>query len=177
MRITILLIVLTLCIGGVAQQAAKTPEPRVPASNPQFNALKTLAGEWETKTPDGQVATENYRVVSGGSAIILDQKVPGESNMITMFHPNGQLTVATHYCSMGNQPRMVATPSSDTKTIHFTFKDITNDDGKSGSMRNLTIHLLDNDHHVQDWTWRGPDGKEQTESFRYTRVSSAAPGQ
>src|SRR3954465_1698553 len=93
--------------------------------------------------------------------LFLEQNMPGESNMITMFHPDGQKTVATHYCSMGNQPRMVADASSNTKEIEFKFKEITNDDGKSGSMKALTIVLLDKDHHNQIWTWADPSGKEQ----------------
>src|SRR5690348_2005622 len=89
-------------------------EPRVAARNPQFDALKTLAGDWSGKF-EGRAGTASYRVVSGDTAIILDQQAPGEGNMITMFHPDGQKTVATHYCSMGNQPRMVADATPDTK--------------------------------------------------------------
>jgi hypothetical protein len=164
-----------LCLLG--SFAALAQEPKVPASNPQFNALKSLAGDWEMKMPDGKVATQNYRLVSDGSAIILDQNVPGETaNMITMFHPDGQRTVATHYCAMGNQPRMVADVSNETKNISFNFKDITNDDGKSGSMRALTVVLIDKDHHNQVWTWRDPSGKEQQETFRFERSHSSAQG-
>lgn len=155
---------------------AAAQEPKVPASNPQFNALKSLAGDWQMKLPDGKVATENYRIVSADSAIILEQQMPGEGNMITMFHPDGQKTVATHYCSMGNQPRMVADASSNTKEIPFQFKDITNDDGKSGSMKALTIVLVDKDHHKQLWTWSDAGGKQQTETFEFSRVTSAPPG-
>jgi hypothetical protein len=170
---TLLAAVLLLAVTAGAQK----PEPKVAASNPQFNALKTLAGDWTMKTPDGKTVTETYRVVSGDSAIILDQRMPEEEgSMITMFHPDGQRTVATHYCAMGNQPRMIADASNDTKTIAFKFKDITNDDGKSGSMRDLTIVLIDNDHHNQVWTWQDPSGKQQTETFKYTRNHAASPG-
>ena len=157
--------------------SAQTPEPKVPAGNPQFNALKTLAGEWTIKMPDGKVGTQTYRVVSGDSAIILEQNVPGEGSMITMFHPDGQRTVATHYCSMGNQPRMIAAASADTKTIPFKFKDVTNDDGKSGSMRDLTIVFIDKDHHNQVWTWQDSNGKQDTVTFKYTRAKSSPQGE
>jgi hypothetical protein len=170
MRRTPLFFLLLLSAVLVAQ------EPKVPAGNPQFDALKTLAGDWQLKLPDGKIGTESYKVVSGGSAILLDQNPPGEPDMITMFHPDGQKTVATHYCSMGNQPRMVADASSDTKTIKFDFKDITNDDGKSGSMRALTIVLIDKNHHNQIWTWRGGDGKEQQDTFNFERASEPAQG-
>jgi hypothetical protein len=155
--------------------AAQDPEPKVRASNPQFDALKTLSGEWTMPLPDGKTGTETYRLVSGNSAIILEQHLPGEANMITMFHPDGQKTVATHYCAMGNQPRMVA-EGTNTKDIAFKFKDITNDDGKSGSMRDLTIVLIDKDHH-NVWTWEDAKGKQQVETFKYTRSTSSPQGQ
>jgi hypothetical protein len=169
---TIFVLTILVTLSAIAQE----PEPRVPAANPQFNALKTLAGEWIMAMPDGKTASQTYRVVSGDSAILLDTNVPGESNMITMFNPDGQRTVATHYCSMGNQPRMVSS-GTDTKNIAFKFKDVTNDDGKSGSMRDLTIVLVDKDHHNQIWTWQDAKGKQQVETFKFTRAASSAPGQ
>ena len=153
-------------------------QPRVAAHNPQFDALKTLAGDWSSMQPDCSIGkgSSKYRVVSDSSAIILEMNSPGvDENMITMFHPDGQRTVATHYCSMGNQPRMVADASSDIKRIPFKFKDITNDDGKSGSMRDLTIVLLDKDHHDQIWTWQDAKGHQETETFHLVRAN--APGQ
>lgn len=177
MRIAMLTLCVCLSTAALAQSSGAKSEPKVAASNPQFNALKTLAGEWEMKLSNGRVATETYRVVSSNSAIILDQNMPGEAaNMITMFHPDGQKTVATHYCAMGNQPRMVADASSDTKEVHFAFKDITNDDGKSGAMRELTIVLLDKNHHNQIWTWVDGSGKEETTTFKFARSGSTAQG-
>jgi hypothetical protein len=172
--LTLTLAALLLNLSAFAQNQEP---PKVPAANPQFNALKTLAGDWTMKTRDGKTAARTYRVVSSESAIILEQNMPGEANIITMFHPDGQRTVATHYCSMGNQPRMVAAASKHTKTIPFKFKDITNDDGKSGSMRDLTIVLIDKHHHNQVWTWQDAKGKQQTETFKYAPVPGSGQGQ
>ncbi len=174
-RITILAFTLLFTSAGIAQQTDK-PEPRVPADNPQFNALKALAGDWTMTLPDGQTAMQSYTIVSGNSAIMLDQHMPGEGNMITMFHPDGQETVATHYCAMGNQPRMVS-DGTDTRNIAFKFKDITNDDGRSGSMRDLTIVILDKNHHNQIWTWQDASGKQQTKTFKFTRAKSSDAGE
>ncbi len=170
--LTLTLATLLLATAAVAQEK----EHKVKATNPQFDALKALAGEWTITLPDGTKSSQTYRVVSGDSAIILDQNVPGEGSMITMFHPDGQKTVATHYCSMGNQPRMVS-DGTDTKDIAFKFKDITNDEGKAGSMRDLTIVIIDKDHHNQVWTWQDAKGKQEVETFKYTRASAASQGQ
>lgn len=169
MKSHIMLLTLLLASGLAFGQ-----EHKVKINNPRFDALRTLAGDWEGKV-DGKVGTETYAVVSGDSAIMLEQRMPeeGAGNMITMFHTDGDRLVATHYCAMGNQPRMISEPSNDTKVIAFKFKDLTNDDGKSGSMRDLTIRLIDKDHHVQEWTWVGPDGKSSTVQFEYSRVKTA----
>lgn len=174
MRRFITLTLVTLFLATTA--FAADPEPKVKATNPQFDALKTLAGEWTITLQDGTKSSQTYRIVSGGSAIILDQNVPGAGSMITMFHPDGQKTVATHYCSMGNQPRMVS-EGTDTKNIAFKFKDITNDEGKAGSMRELTVVIVDKNHHNHIWTWQDAKGKQDVETFKYTRTSAPAQGQ
>jgi hypothetical protein len=170
MRKVLALAVVLFTLSALAQ------EPRATAHNPQFDALKALAGDWTSKLDGGRVGTGNYRIVSGNSAIILDQQAPGEGNMITMFHPDGQKTLATHYCSMGNQPRMVADASSETNRIQFKFKDVTNDDGKSGFMRDLTIVFLDKDHHDQIWTWQDGSGKQESTTLHYVRANAPVQG-
>jgi hypothetical protein len=74
-----------------------------------FERLKSLAGTWEGKAGHAQpseAATVTYRVASGGS-VVEETLFPGTPHeMISMYHlVDGQL-VLTHYCSMGNQPRM-----------------------------------------------------------------------
>jgi hypothetical protein len=88
--------------------------------------------------------------------------------MVTMYHRDGAGLVATHYCSMGNQPRMRAA-DGDAKTIRFRFADITNlakPDG--GHIKDLTVTFQDADHMTQEWT-SVENGKEQVEVFHWTR--------
>lgn len=85
-----------------------------------------------------------------------------------MYHRDGAGLVATHYCSIGNQPRMRAA-DADAKTIRFRFADITNlasPDG--GHIKDLTVTFQDADHMTQEWT-SVENGKEHVEVFHWTR--------
>jgi hypothetical protein len=95
---------------------------------------------------------------------------PPAPDMVTMYHRDGTGLVATHYCSMGNQPRMRASEASpDGKTIQFRFADITNLAKPDGAhIRHLKVTFQDADHFTQDWT-SVDKGKEQTEVFKWKR--------
>jgi hypothetical protein len=98
-------------------------------------------------------------------------KMPApEPDMVTVYHRDGTGLVATHYCSLGNQPRMrAAEASADGKTIRFRFADITNLSKPDGAhIRHLTVTVQDSDHLTQTWT-SFSGGKEQTETFKWTR--------
>ncbi len=133
--------------------------------------LLTLAGKWE-RTEGGKKATLTYTVVSGGSALMESMQTPApDPDMVTIYHRDGADLVATHYCSMGNQPRMRAAGSTDGKSIRFRFADITNL-AKPGAahISHITVTFEDADHFTQEWIG-SVDGKEQPPTvFKWTRV-------
>jgi hypothetical protein len=121
----------------------------------QMEKLKSLAGDWEGKTPDGKAIHASYKLVSGGSAIAETLTVTGEPEMLTVYHANGGGLMMTHYCSMGNQPRMKA-DAGDGKTIAFHFVDGTNMSGPDAAhMNDLTITFDDANHITQEWAMKG----------------------
>jgi hypothetical protein len=133
-----------------------------------FTAIKNMPGTWQGKTPDGQSLQVTFRVVSGGSAVI--SEIEGKEDMISMIHLDGpNRLLLTHYCSMGNQPRMQAAVSADGKTITFTYVDATNlATPDAGHMQKMVLTLLDDNHHTEDWTFLD-HGKEMKESFDLRR--------
>jgi hypothetical protein len=89
--------------------------------------------------------------------------------MITMFHPDGDRLLMTHYCGAGNQPRMVGTLSPDGKTLTFEFLDASNlASPQAGHMHRMVLTFLDAGHHTEAWTWVD-QGKEMTELFDLQR--------
>jgi hypothetical protein len=76
----------------------------------------------------------------------------------------------THYCGAGNQPRMVASVSSDGKTFAFDFLDATNlASPQAGHMNRAVFTMVDADHHTESWTWT-KDGKEETHLMTLQRT-------
>jgi hypothetical protein len=135
-----------------------------------FNKLKSLAGDWQGKDPDGNDLKVNYQVVSGGSALIETLQNANEPSMVTLYHLDGDKLMVTHYCSSGTQPRMVAeTPAGDIKNLNFKFFDITNlANPDAGHMRSLAVTFQGQDHIRQVWTWR-LEGKDQITTFELER--------
>lgn len=140
-----------------------------PNAQQSFDQLKSLAGQWETKTPDGKVAEVSYRLLSNGSSVVSEINAPGES-MISVFHMDKDRLLLTHYCGAGNQPRMQASASVDGKTLTFDFIDGTNIlPSQMGHMRRLVVTMPDANHHTEQWFFATTDGKEMSETFDLTR--------
>jgi hypothetical protein len=155
------LAVLTLAVPALA--ASK--------SQPEFDQLKSLAGNWEGPATEGKPAHINYQVVSGGSAVMETIQEKSAALMITMYHLDGDQLMMTHYCMANNQPRMRAdAATSSPNSIKFKYVDATNlatpDDGH---MVGLTIDFKDADHVATHWTWR-QKGVETIETFELHRV-------
>ena len=142
--------------------AAKTPK--------SFDTLKALVGEWrEVKKEKASVI--RYDLVAGGTALMESINPGTDHSMISIYHPDGEKIVMTHYCAVGNQPRMRG--DGDAKSVTFTMVDITNlPDPKSGHMEGLTITFVDPDHLVHEWRWRAGD-KTEVHRFEVERKKSS----
>jgi hypothetical protein len=134
-----------------------------------FDQLKSLTGSWEGKNSKGEPVQVSYRVTGGGSALMSEITGHGE-DMISMIHFDGaNRLLLTHYCAVGNQPRMQASASPDGKTITFNFLDATNlDNPQSGHMDHVAIAVLDPNHHTEEWTFIN-HGQEMKEVFDLKR--------
>jgi hypothetical protein len=127
-----------------------------------FEKLKRLEGSWSGKTSDGKAVQVSNRVTAGGSALM--SEIMGHEEMVSMFHMDGDRLLMTHYCAAGNQPRMVATLSSDGQTITFDFLDATNLlPSQEGHMERVVFTLIDADHHTEDWQFTDNQGRKQHE--------------
>lgn len=133
-----------------------------------FDQLKALTGSWEGTSPDGKPLLVTYRETSGGSAVL--SEIQGDHSMISTFNLDGpNRLLMTHYCSVGNQPRMQASVSPDGKTITFGFVDATNlATPDAGHMQTMVLTVLDNNHHTEDWTFVD-HGKEMKRFFDLRR--------
>lgn len=138
-----------------------------PKTNPQFEAMKALVGDWVGKTPYGK-STVTYKLVSDGSTLM---ETMGENTgeMVTMYHADGDSVMMTHYCSANNQPRMRAKQPEKDGSLVFKFIDVTNLANQDEVfISGLSLKIIDKDHFTQQWTHR-EKGKETSGTFTYER--------
>ena len=145
-------LVLTLLLGislasyGDGKPAAKPPAP---PTNAGLEKMKKLAGTWLATDKDGN-ATEDVvsviKVTAGGSAVH-ETLFPGQPHeMVSIYTANGPDLILTHYCVLGNQPRMKADPKSPPNQIVFRFAGGTNlNPEKDKHMHEATLTIVSDD--------------------------------
>lgn len=136
-----------------------------------FEKIKGLAGAWvgSYSAAKGAIKHARYDVVSNGMAVILIMDWGSDGNMATVFHLDGDAVIATHYCPVGNQPRMRANISGERNAVEFRFQDATNLSRPSDwHMRDLKLVFDAPDQHTLHWTYFD-NGKEETGTFKYKR--------
>ncbi len=127
-----------------------------------FTAIKNMPGTWEGSSVEGPVKV-TFKVTSGGSAVM--SEILGKEDMISMFHMDNDRLLLTHYCAVGNQPRMQAAVSSNGKVITFTYVDATNlATPDSAHMQQMILTVIDDNHHTEEWVFAG-QGKEHRVLF------------
>ncbi len=138
-----------------------------------FEKMKSLAGKWTGKDEEGRQITIEYTVVSSGTALMESMSADSHADgMVTMYYPDRNSIMLTHYCSMGNQPRMRSKGLSDNDSrISFDYVDATNlEKPKADHMHSLVVTFKDKDHFSQDWTMM-KDGKASHHGvFEFERV-------
>jgi hypothetical protein len=146
-----------LAIALCAVAARVHAEDKAKTANSQgFEAIKKLAGDWVEVGKDGKPTDKvvrTFRVTAGGS-VVQETMMPGtDHEMVTMYHLDGPDLILTHYCTLGNQPRMRAEPGKDPNQLVFKFVSAGNlkSDGAM-HMREANFTFIDNDHFKNEWT-------------------------
>jgi len=134
-----------------------------------FASIKALPGTWAGDTSMGPVQV-TFEVTAGGSAVM--SEILGKEDMISMFNLDGpDRLLLTHYCAVGNEPRMEASLSPDGKVITFTYVDATNlATPDAGHMQKMILTMIDDNHHTEEWTFVD-HGKAHKEVFDLRRKS------
>jgi len=160
-------------LAGATCVAVHAAEKSAPAAAARFEALKKLAGDWVQLGPDGKatgVIASSIRVTAAGS-VVQETLFPGSDHeMITMYHLDGADLVLTHYCALGNQPRMKMEAGSDATHLRFHCVSTANlASADDMHMDRATITLRDADHFSAEWS-ACKDGKPcHTASFELAR--------
>jgi hypothetical protein len=171
------LLVLTLSLASYADEkpGAKLPPP---PTNAALDKMKKLVGTWLVADKDGkptdQVASI-IKVTAGGSAVH-ETLFPGQPHeMVSIYTVDGPDLIMTHYCVLGNQPRMKADPNSSANQIVFQFAGGNNlDPKKDKHMHEATLTIVDDDHiEVKGTGWEnGAPAKEMCCGLKLVRQKS-----
>jgi hypothetical protein len=125
-RTVLSMFVLALLTGEPPMRA---DEKAASVNTQRFAALKGLAGDWVEVGKDGKPTDKvvsSIRVTSAGNTV-QETLFPGsEHEMVTMYYLDGSDLALTHYCMLGNQPRMRAEPGEDVHKMVFKFIGATN---------------------------------------------------
>src|SRR6187399_3016182 len=106
-----------LCGGFLIVSFADEKHNHTPsaATNPGLEKMKTLVGTWVAADKDGKPTDQVVSVIkltAGGSAVH-ETLFPGEAQeMVSVYTADGPDLLLTHYCMLGNQPRMKASTKS-----------------------------------------------------------------
>ncbi len=167
-RIMLVIALLSACgMSGKQKPSEKVTPSKAEAA---FDKLKTLVGKWDGTRYDKAKVKLSYELISNGTCLLERLNSPDATEMVTVYHLDGDTLLATHYCGAGNQPRMRCKPTGDApKEFDFEFVDVSNlSKPDAGHMEGLKLTLIDADHLTQDWNWKA-DGQSHVGTFKYKR--------
>ena len=129
-------------------------------ANADFEKMKKLAGTWLAADDAGKPTDQVMSIikVTAGGSVVHETLSPGQPHeMVSIYSVDGPDLVMTHYCVLGNQPRMKADRKSPANQIRFQFAGGSNlDPTKDKHMHEATLTIVDDDHiEVKGVGWDG----------------------
>lgn len=157
------------------------PVPDAAAATPTLAMIKALAGDWVrvdeaggsagagmNASADREVVTR-FRVTAGGTAVI-ETLFPGtEQEMITMYTEENGALLLTHYCVLGNQPRMRARADSGSDAVSFEFVGATGMKSPSDRHMHRARYEFVGDNRLRS-EWVMIEGEEEVYTARFDLV-------
>jgi hypothetical protein len=189
--VTLSAVLLLLSTTAFAQSDAhkmdvpKTPAPKSEAQR-SFEIMKSLAGEWEGPVKTDLPASANVdikplhvsmRVTSRGNVLVHEFQEAGTpldpakyDHPVTMLYVDENRLTLVHYCDAGNRPRMTGQISPDGKILEFEFADLSGGN-ETGHMHHAVFTMIDENHHIEDWTYMMPGDKPVHARFDLHRTN------
>jgi hypothetical protein len=171
MKLMIAALAVALALPGAAQEMGKKEKK----AHPGLERLKALVGTWQAETSEMGKTTVTYRLIAGGSTV-METIMPGtEHEMVTMYHMDGEDLVLTHYCVIGNQPRMKAAKDSKEGTIDFKCSGGSSLKCASDShMHSAFFTFKDADNFTAEWSMMQGGKVDHSMKFNYARQKKEA---
>ena len=171
MKTNLLLLALTVLSCSLTTSAGEPPKPYTGSA--EFEKMKTLAGDWQSKADLGQgltTVTTQYRVIAGGSALEERMFPNTPKEMVTLYHEKDGKLVLTHYCMLCNRPGMTLVKSDDKSLTFDLAKDSEIKVDTEKHMHSAVITFVDADHVTQNWTLYDHGKAQDEHPFQFERV-------
>ena len=140
-------------------------KPKVMSAEEAFDFFTTIDGTWNATTVTVPAGTSkdkgetkqskiSYETLANGTAVMATYFKGSPMQMIDMIHQDGsEMVRLTHYCAVGNQPRMKFVKSDKPGVIQFAFDGGSNMD-VDGHVHDSSVRILDSDHfEVESRLW------------------------
>jgi hypothetical protein len=139
-----------LMVLGSGARGDEKPAAAPAKTHAGLEKLKKLAGTWVEADKSGKPTDKVVSVIkvtAGGSTVHETLFPGGPMEMVSVYHLDGGDLVMTHYCMLGNQPRMKADPKAPANQLKWVFAGGTNfDPAKDLHMHSATVTFVDDDH-------------------------------
>jgi hypothetical protein len=139
-----------LLSGGLAfahQQTATATSAKA------FEQLKTLVGRWEGTTTDNgtpHAAVVEFSLTANGSALV-EKMFPGTPHEMMTVYTGAPTLALTHYCTLGNQPRMELAGAGGGMMQFVLAKGDSGVNAKDSHMHSLALAFTDANDIVETW--------------------------
>lgn len=135
--------------------------------------LASLVGCWRGKGPNALGAKISYQMGSDKSALLETMYIEKNPTMYTIYYLDGEVGMAHHFCSYGNQLRMRAEPSDDPNVLFFKLTDGTNLPNLTYNHMNY-VKFIFHDENRFDVEWGlHHNGKDIPQLYAFRRVGGA----
>ena len=143
-----------------------------------FDQLKALAGRWEGRVDDaaGTPVALEMAVTSNGRAVLERIFAGSPHEMTTVYFLARDRLLATHYCSIGNQPAFELAATSKPTDIVMEFAGGTGLDPKTDQhAHGVHLQVLEPDRLRVEWQFRRGEAEPTYARMTLARVAAAAP--
>jgi hypothetical protein len=136
-----------------------------------FARLQTLVGEWEGKTEKGRPLKVSYRLTAANTVLVETWTLGPQRESLTLYHMDNESLLATHYCPVGNQPRLRFKEGGSASLFVFEFVSATNlPKPEVAHQHRFEVELLDANSFARSETYL-ENGKGDAERIVYSRTT------
>ena len=163
----LLLFAFFLCLSNLSFSAEKSSG---------FLQMQNVIGKWQgtliRSAQEDIPITLEYKLISDGSALVEHSNEDGVEMMTAFADQSGEL-LATHYCALGNQPKMNVSGSTDSSISFSTDKKLSGlDASKESFVDTWTFSDLrkGSDQFIYTYTVSNPDKTIETNTAMMRRI-------